>query len=253
MAQAETIEDMARAVATRPESPPGVIAFRERGAKPSLFCIPPVTGNPLCYLELARHLDSARGVFGLEAPGLSRGAPTFDTVEQLAGDYITSMRTVQSSGPYLLLGWSAGAIVAYEIARQLRLAGEEIELLALLDSEEPQSHLREGMSEEINPAARWVLDDTTAAYLLVRNIARTRGKTLNADRSDFEGLSAGALVDRVISLFDSVDINFLTPEMALRVLTVFRRVLHAVATYPGRSSDLRVKLISAAWFLGIYN
>jgi acetoacetyl-CoA synthetase len=58
-------------------------------------------------------------------------------VEELARSYIESIRTIQPHGPYHLAGYSFGGILAYEIAQQMRQAGEEIGLLFLLDPSEP--------------------------------------------------------------------------------------------------------------------
>jgi thioesterase domain-containing protein len=44
------------------------------------------------------------------------------------------MREVQPHGPYYLAGLCVNAVIAYEVARQLRTAGEEVALLALFDA-----------------------------------------------------------------------------------------------------------------------
>jgi thioesterase domain-containing protein len=52
----------------------------------------------------------------------------------MAADYIEQIRSAQPSGPYRLLGWSVGGVIAHEIAVQLRAAGERVEALVLLDA-----------------------------------------------------------------------------------------------------------------------
>ena len=52
----------------------------------------------------------------------------------MAADYLDLIRKIQPSGPYNLLGWSFGGLVAHAIATKLQAAGEEVALLALLDS-----------------------------------------------------------------------------------------------------------------------
>lgn len=56
------------------------------------------------------------------------------SVEELAQTYIREIRRVQPTGPYQLIGSSFGGVVAFEIAGQLRAAGEQVHLVALLDS-----------------------------------------------------------------------------------------------------------------------
>ena len=57
------------------------------------------------------------------------------TVPDIARHYIREMRAVQPHGPYFLAGFSFGGLVAYEMACQLRAAGQQIGLLAVLDTD----------------------------------------------------------------------------------------------------------------------
>jgi thioesterase domain-containing protein len=93
-----------------------------------------VGGNVLCYAELARQLGPDQPLYALQAPGLKAEQSPLGTIEELAACYIEAIRTVQPSGPYLLGGWSLGGVVAYEMAQRLQRAGEQVELLALIDS-----------------------------------------------------------------------------------------------------------------------
>ena len=52
----------------------------------------------------------------------------------MARCYIQAIRGVQQFGPYLLAGFSAGGVVAFEMARQLCDGGERVALLGLLDA-----------------------------------------------------------------------------------------------------------------------
>jgi thioesterase domain-containing protein len=61
-------------------------------------------------------------------------------IEALAAHYIEELRTVQPNGPYFLIGYSWGGLVAYEIAQQLTANGEVVELVALVDTLLPISY-----------------------------------------------------------------------------------------------------------------
>ena len=122
-----------------PMSPPmSPIVELESGSgdEPPLVLIHPVGGNVLSYLELSRQLGGARTVRAIQARGLLDGTPVPPpaTVEELAEDYLALLREVQPRGPYVLGGWSFGGLVAFEMARRLEERGEEVVLLALLDS-----------------------------------------------------------------------------------------------------------------------
>jgi thioesterase domain-containing protein len=78
-------------------------------------------------------------------------------VEEMAGHYLTAVRTVQPYGPYLLGGWSMGGIIAYEMAQQLRAQGESTAWLALIDTHVENSHQSE-ITDERDLALSFALD-----------------------------------------------------------------------------------------------
>jgi thioesterase domain-containing protein len=99
-----------------------------------LFCIHPAGGAVFCYQPLAAALDQDESVYGLQARGLEPEERAATSVEQMAAQYVAEIRMLQPTGPYHLLGWSFGGLVAYEMARQLQAEGERVALLALLDT-----------------------------------------------------------------------------------------------------------------------
>ena len=115
-----------------------LVCLQPKGAKPPLFCVHAVAGDLLAYSALARHLGEARPFYGLQAPGIAGGAHP-GTIEGLATLYLDAIRRVQPAGPYRLAGWSMGGLIAYEMARQLRQAGERVASLALIDSYTPDA------------------------------------------------------------------------------------------------------------------
>ena len=52
-------------------------------------------------------------------------------------DYIAELKQIQPDGPYLLGGFSGGGLIAWEMARQLEAAGDEVALTVLLDTPLP--------------------------------------------------------------------------------------------------------------------
>ncbi|XIE80520.1 thioesterase domain-containing protein [Streptomyces sp. SBR177] len=91
-------------------------------------------GNVLCYVRFAKHLPDDRPFYALQAAGADPGTEALRSVEEIAAGYVEAIRRVQPSGPYVIGGWSFGGFVAFEMARQLRAAGEEIARLVLLDT-----------------------------------------------------------------------------------------------------------------------
>jgi non-ribosomal peptide synthase protein (TIGR01720 family) len=110
-----------------------LLPIRAEGTRPPLFCVHPLAGLAWCYRGLADLLPG-RPVYGLQARGLTAGTAPPGSVEEMAVDYTARIREVQPTGPYHLLGWSFGGLVANAIAARLRADGERVALLALLDA-----------------------------------------------------------------------------------------------------------------------
>ncbi|MBQ0751670.1 MAG: polyketide synthase dehydratase domain-containing protein, partial [Roseovarius sp.] len=110
----------------------------EGGPKTPFFLVAGMFGNVLNLRHLAHLLGEDRPFYGLQARGLYGGAAPHDDLTEAAADMIAELRQVQPHGPYLLGGFSGGGITAYEMAQQLRTAGEEVALIVMLDTPLPQ-------------------------------------------------------------------------------------------------------------------
>jgi len=102
-----------------------------------LFIVAGMFGNVLNLRHLALPMAAERRVFGVQARGLIGDTPPHSSVAEAARDYLSEMQLVQPQGPYLLAGYSGGGITAYDMARQLRAMGQEVGVLALLDTPLP--------------------------------------------------------------------------------------------------------------------
>ena len=140
-----------------------LLPLRTSGTKPALFAVHPAVGLSWCYSALVGVLDAERPVYGLQARGIDRhDEPLPATVEEAAADFIQHIRRVQPSGPYHLLGWSYGGLVAHAAATQLRADDQQVGVLALLDAYPPhQSAVVDG------PGARKLFFDQLARILNV--------------------------------------------------------------------------------------
>ncbi|MEU9166476.1 amino acid adenylation domain-containing protein [Streptomyces sp. NPDC048420] len=111
-----------------------VLPLRTRGDKEPLFCLPPASGLAWGFAGLARHLDPDRPLYGLQSQGLVPGAPRSSSLRATVAEHIARIREIQPEGPYHLLGYSMGGLVAYEVAVTLQRDGHEVALLAMLDA-----------------------------------------------------------------------------------------------------------------------
>ncbi|MBO1419157.1 amino acid adenylation domain-containing protein, partial [Streptomyces sp. FH025] len=111
-----------------------LLPIRPTGDRPPLFCVHGGLGFALPFAALAEHLDPQQPVYGLQARGLSDPGPLPTDLGEVAEEYLARIRSVQPHGPYHLLGWSYGGVVAHEMAVRLRAAGERVAFLANLDA-----------------------------------------------------------------------------------------------------------------------
>ncbi|MFJ2766412.1 amino acid adenylation domain-containing protein [Streptomyces sp. NPDC087300] len=110
-----------------------VLPLRATGQGPALFCAHPGGGLAWCYSALLAHLAPDHPIHGVQARGISPEAELPADIEEMAAEYVERLREVQPAGPYHLLGWSFGGLVAHAMAVLLQEQGEEVPLLCVLD------------------------------------------------------------------------------------------------------------------------
>ncbi|MFG1891721.1 amino acid adenylation domain-containing protein, partial [Micromonospora sp. NPDC049051] len=114
-----------------------LLPLRTSGDRIPLFCVHPAVGMSWCYAGLVQHLPD-RPVYALQAPGLAddgRDAVAgYPHLRALAEEYVARVRAVRPSGPYHLLGWSFGGVIAHAMAALLQEQDEPVGMLAMLDS-----------------------------------------------------------------------------------------------------------------------
>jgi len=108
--------------------------IRPSGTAEPLICVQPVTGLCWSYLGLANHLAGNRPIYGLQSRGLDQSTPLPRDLDEVVADCIEDLVEVQPAGPYHILGWSFGGMIAHRMACELEDRGEKVDLLALLDS-----------------------------------------------------------------------------------------------------------------------
>ncbi|WP_378732882.1 amino acid adenylation domain-containing protein [Nocardia brasiliensis] len=130
----------AQSAAQIPAAPAGlgldvVLPIRLDGTEPALFCIHPSSGMSWTYLGLADTLRPGRPIYGLQAPDLGGHEPPARSIEEFADRYVREIRAIQPDGPYHLLGWSFGGLIAHAVATKLQEAGATVGVVALLDAD----------------------------------------------------------------------------------------------------------------------
>ena len=111
-----------------------ILPLRPRGNLPPLFCVHPAAGLSWCYSGLLQHIKADYPIYGLQARSFNQPEILPQTLQEMVADYLGQIRAIQPAGPYHLLGWSFGGLVAYSLGSHLQLQGEQVALLALIES-----------------------------------------------------------------------------------------------------------------------
>ncbi|MGD4159473.1 thioesterase domain-containing protein, partial [Xanthomonas citri pv. citri] len=111
-----------------------LVRLRASGSLRPLFCVPPPAGLAQVYYRMLDGLDVRIPVYGLQAAGVVDATPPPGSIADMARGYVDALRTVQPRGPYHLMGWSFGGVVAHDMTRLLEAEGDEVAVLFLIDS-----------------------------------------------------------------------------------------------------------------------
>lgn len=141
---APTVRSLARLLSPERAERSEVLVELRRGGERYLFLVHDGDGETLLYRNLAQHMPCEVTVYGIEPRRLPRVPLAHTRIEDMARCYIEEIRTKQPHGPYLLGGLCAGGVIAYEMARQLKAAGELVQLVAILDAARPLARKRSG-------------------------------------------------------------------------------------------------------------
>lgn len=99
-----------------------------------LFLMHSHGGNVLEYEPLAHRLGKELPLYALQARGLDGNIPDNLCIEEMAAYYLREIRSVQPHGPYYLGGFCFGGFLALEAAQQLRIAGESVAVVLMINS-----------------------------------------------------------------------------------------------------------------------
>ena len=191
-ALARRIDDEAAAPGSAParSAPPrAAVVLRDGPARPPVWLPAPVHGNALCYLRFASLLGPGVRCLGLQAPGIDGEAPPIEDFVALAAHHVATIRAHQPRGPYVLVGWSLGGSLAFEIAVQLERAGETVSQLALIAATPPSPDYLDAARAAMQGFEPW-----RVAYFYLRTLAFSLGLTIALDLDELHRLPEDQLI-----------------------------------------------------------
>ncbi|MCX6265965.1 MAG: amino acid adenylation domain-containing protein [Bacteroidetes bacterium] len=111
-----------------------LVPIRPAGHKTPIFLIHGAGLNILFYKSLANHLSADRPIYAFQASGLDGSKQFKNNLPDIAEEYIRELLRIQPDGPFLLMGFSLGGFIAYEMAMQLTGRGLTVKFTGLIDS-----------------------------------------------------------------------------------------------------------------------
>ncbi len=202
---------------------PVAVQIARGGQAPPVFFMHPGGLDVRLYDRLAFYLDD-RPLYAL-TPGLAN-----PTIEESATACADEICRIQSEGALAVGGWSLGGILAFEVARQLRLLDRDVEVVFFLDSPAP-------------PAAHFPVADDPGLVSAFGSYLGTRHATLvrfdaggGLDRLFQQAKQAGVIpqeqgYDEIVSLFESYRIGLEVSAAQFQD--------YAPGTYAGRTALFR--------------
>ncbi len=198
-----------------------------------LFCLHPVGGDLRCYDGLARALRD-RPVYGLRAHGLQAGSQAHQTMEEMIGDYVDTIREAHPDAHYCLLGWSTGGIFAYEIARRFHQNQIPVQSLVMVDTPMPDVFKDVDLSDD----ARFLVD-------LVEFANYFAGTSMEISYKDLRAQNAEQAISKVLRL--AIEHGVLPPktthEFLDRLIAVCKQHVEILQTYQPPPCAMPVQLL----------
>ncbi|KAF9434449.1 hypothetical protein BGZ76_008002 [Entomortierella beljakovae] len=125
-----------------------LLPLKPHGSRAPLFCIHPAFGFGWSYVALTQHLHPDQPLYALQSRGIDGNGELAESFDDIVQDYIHQIKRAQPRGPYHLLGWSFGGSVAHSMAVQLVDRGDEVSLLALMDTTTDYSMVSEDIDSD---------------------------------------------------------------------------------------------------------
>ena len=235
-----------------------IIVMNEGSIERHIYCIHSVTGDVGGLNAFSTHFGSLR-LHGIQVPKKEMRLHLASTIEMIAAHHVALLEAYQPQGPVNLIGWSAGAIVALEMAQQLRARGREVPLMIALDGApcNTGAGLRQSdpryFIKVVANVPRWIKDDRSSDWSL-GGISRRLSEKFAASFGVSPIKDVGTMDKRTVD--EVVSRPGWSPEQKAFVYNIYRASERYIPQpYQGRvlvfetrtQPLLRLRQVGAAW------
>jgi thioesterase domain-containing protein len=240
-----------------------ILPLNDSGTGPAFYCVHDITGVATGFRFIAEMLGPRQRFYGIQAPTKKRNAEFASSIESISQYYVDDLIKFQPEGNFLLGGYSTGAIIAFEMAQQLRARGREVSLLVVFDGDlfntgaEIKSRDPFDRLELIWNLPRWITGVVREGYSFQTLCRKVINKAIAAPKAII-GKMRGEVVPFELTAenFVSINLNHCSPEHVAFINTLFDKQFDYVAAkYSGRvlvcvartQWPTRLRRVAAAW------
>ena len=159
------------------------------------FIFPGMFGQIFNLRHLVAHFNGERHCYGLQARGVDDGLSPFESIEEMVAAYYQEICQVQAEGPYYLLGYCSGGMIALDIAKRLLMDGKSVAMVAMIDTRLPdqcypafgkaesaEMHRQRFKSQGLSYFFKWLFTRTDWEFRKLK--ARLTGKDMRVAKND---------------------------------------------------------------------
>ncbi|MEI6574595.1 MAG: amino acid adenylation domain-containing protein [Bacteroidota bacterium] len=181
-----------------------LVPIRMGAGKKHLYLVHPAGGNVLCYFELAKEMGHDFDVYGLQSMGLNN--KKVDTVSDIARYYLDEIQLPENTEDVIFAGWSMGALIAFEMARQVKAQSGKCPRLMIIDQLAP---VEESIETERTP-----IDNVDRMLAFAGKVEHLAGHPLGITDASLRGKSSEIQSEVFLTAFKSV--NLVPPDISLQ-------------------------------------
>jgi pimeloyl-ACP methyl ester carboxylesterase len=223
-----------------------ILPLNDSGTGPAFYCVHDITGIATGFRFIAEMLGPRQRFYGIQAPTKKRNAEFASSIESISQYYVDDLIKFQPEGNFLLGGYSTGAVIALQMAQQLRARGREVSLLVVFDGDlfnsgaEIKSRDPFDRLELIWNLPRWITAVVKEGYSCQTLCRKAINKAIAAPKAIMAKMRGEvATFELTAENFVSINLNHCSPE---HVAFINRLLRYNSSTSP-RSTP------AASWFV----